>query len=71
MEMENGRRKYSSQNVHGPLPSKEYIQGCFSRRKAKMAKLERDRANRLEVQENINEEEHQPNKIVETEVFIR
>ena len=66
MEMENGRRKYSSQNVHGPLPSKEYIQGWFSRRKAKMAKLERERANRLEVQENINEEEHQPNVIVET-----
>lgn len=43
----DGRRKYSydKQNDNGPLPTKQYIQGWFSRRKNKMAEVEKEKAN--------------------------
>ena len=46
LTLDNGRRKYSPDplNLHGPLPTKQYIQGWFSRRKGKMAEEERRRA---------------------------
>lgn len=46
MKLPNGRRKYSNvkDNPCGPLPTKLYIQGKFSRQKEKMAKEEREKA---------------------------
>ena len=46
LKKSDGRRKYShdSNNRNGPLPTKQYIQGWFSRRKAKMAEEEKKRA---------------------------
>jgi hypothetical protein len=50
LKTDDGRRKYShvAGNRNGHLPTKQYIQGWFSRRKNKMAEDEKNRAKALE-----------------------
>lgn len=50
LKIDDGRRKYShaASNRNGPLPTKQYIQGWFSRRKNKMAEDEKKRAQAFE-----------------------
>ena len=61
LKKENGRRKYGHDphnEENGPLPTKLYIQSWFSRRKNKMAKEEREKAQRLKKsQEGLGEGE--------------
>lgn len=47
LRLPSGRRKYSpdKSNSNGPLPATEYIKSWFSRRKSKMAEVERDKEN--------------------------